>query len=189
MRIQGCEQSVIANTGFPTQKVGILFKVRIEGIEVLRIERFYQRLRLLSDAKYLSDMTHSVHHMLGFFGALWCISLRVQKVILHKMEVFCWKIPTVVHRRPQQPIVTNHVEQRADNLLARPRWLAGAAIGRLKMLNDRSAVPNDLSCRSDQRRYRRELGLGQYLSLKTFMARRPFLKRNTLLNKVSASPT
>ena len=149
MRIQGREQSVIADAGFPTQKVGILFKVRIEGIEVLRIERFYQRLRLLSDAKYLSDMTHSVHHMLGFFGALWCISLCVQKVMLHKMKVVCREIPAIVHRRPQQPIVTNHVKQRADNLLAGPLWLARPAVGRFKVLNDRSAIPNDLSCGSD----------------------------------------
>ena len=149
MRIQGCQQSVIADTGFPTQKIGILLEVRIEGIEILCIQRLYQRLRLLGDTEYLSDMTHSVHHMLGFFGALWCISLCVQKVMLHKIKVVCREIPAIVHRRPQQPIVANHVEQCTDNLLARPRRLTRAAISRFKVLNDRSAVPNDLSCRSD----------------------------------------
>ena len=189
MRIQGCKQSVIADTGFPTQKIGVLFKVGIEGIEILCIQRLYQRLRLLGDAKYFCNVTHSVHHMLGFFGAFWCLSLCVQKVMLYKMKVVFREIPAIVHRRPQQPIVTNHVKQSADNLLAGPLWLARAAIGRFKVLNDRRAVPNDLSCGCDQRRYCRELGLGQHLSLKTFMAGRPFLKCNTLLNEISASPT
>ena len=96
-------------------------------------------------------------------------------------EVRLRKIPSIVHRRTKQAIRTNHVKQTAQETLPRSRGIRGIGVARLEVLNNGSAVPDDLSASSEQGRNGGKLPLGQHLSFEAFVPRRQLPKGNASL--------
>ena len=146
-----------------------MFEVRIQCIEVFKVERLDDRLTLLGHTEDHRRVTHAIHHRFSFFLTFRHIALRVQKVEAHKREVVVWEVPAVVHGWPQEAISADHIKQGADHLLARTGGLTRSTIRRLKVLNDGSPITNHFALWGHQSGDGRQFAFGEHLRLETLV--------------------
>ena len=90
-------------------------------------------------------------------------------MIANKCEVVVWKVPAVMHGRPQEAVGTDYIKQGADHSLARTRGLTGSPIRRLKVLNDGSPIANYFALYCDHSWDGRQLAFGEHLGLETLV--------------------